>query len=207
MLQRSNEWFEARKGKFTASQIYRLLGKETLAKTKQSIDTYAFEKAVEIVYGVEEDGVVSFDMQRGIDLEPLAFRRFQELKSFEFVNVEETGFHVLNKDSGASPDGLLDNNENLEIKCPRRTKFFKLVANGTEQVDKNYIAQMQHQMAATGTERTNFFNFYIEEGIEYWHNIVIERDEEMIELIKERTEKAAIVRDEYVKKLKENSQC
>jgi len=207
MLQRTEEWFEARKGKFTASQIYRLLGKEGLAKTKQSIDTYAFEKAVEIVYGVEEQGVVSFDMQRGIDLEPLAFNRFKELKAFEFIDVNETGFHVFGKDSGASPDGLTDNNENLEIKCPRRTKFFKLVANGIAQVDKNYISQMQHQMAGTGTERTNFFNFYIEEGIEYWYNIVIERDEEMIELIKDRVEKAAIIRDEYVLKLQENSQC
>ena len=29
----------------------------------------------------------------------------------------------------------------------------------------------------------------------------------MIELIKERTDKAAILRDEYVEKLNENSQC
>ena len=92
MEQRSNDWFEARKGKFTASSIHRLMGKEGLAKTKQSIDSYAFEKAVEVVYGLDEDQIISFDMQRGIDLEPLAFARFSDNKVLDFIEVKDSTF-------------------------------------------------------------------------------------------------------------------
>ena len=106
--QRSNEWFEMRKGRFTASDIVRLLGKETLKKTKDSIDNFAFEKALEVVYGLdEEDDLVSFDMQRGIDLEPLAFDKFKGIKSLEFIDVENCVFFPFGSDAGASPDGLV----------------------------------------------------------------------------------------------------
>lgn len=47
MLQRSLDWFKIRESRFTASDIIRLLGKEGLKMTNQSIELYAFEKAVE----------------------------------------------------------------------------------------------------------------------------------------------------------------
>lgn len=206
MLQRSKEWFDARKGKFTASNINRLLGKEGLKKTKDSIDAFAFEKAVESVYGVEEDTVISFDMQRGIDLEPLAFNRFQDLKRYDFIDVKESTFIPFENHAGASPDGEVSDNAILEIKCPRRNKFFKIVANGTEQVDSAYIAQMQMQMLATETENAYFFNYLIENSLEYWHEIVIKRDEEMIDLIKERIKMATEIKLDYIKKLDKNKQ-
>ena len=48
--QRTAEWFKMREGRFTASQISRLLGKETLKTTQKSIQTYAHEAAVETVF-------------------------------------------------------------------------------------------------------------------------------------------------------------
>lgn len=61
MLQRSEDWFEARKGRFTASDIHKLLGVRGLGQTGES---YIFEKAVEEVFGLdEEDAFVSNDMQ------------------------------------------------------------------------------------------------------------------------------------------------
>lgn len=206
MLQRTNEWFKIREGRFTASKISRLLGKESLAKTKQSIDTYAFEKAIETLYGREEEGYISEDMQRGINQEPLAFNIFKELKSYEFIDVNETGFHVFGKHAGASPDGLTSNNSNLEIKCPRRNKFFKIVANGIIEVDKTYFAQMQMQMLCTKTEQSYFLNYYLENNIQHWHEIIIERDEVMIDLIKERVIMATEIKLEYIEKIKKNQQ-
>ena len=206
MLQRTEEWFKEREGKFTASQINRLLGKEGLKRTEDSISNYAFEKSVEMIYGVQEQDFVSFDMQRGIDLEPLAFKRFKEIKELEFLEVVETGFHSYCENSGASPDGLVSDNSILEIKCPKRDKFFKIVANGIDEVDPVYIAQMQMQMMATNTEKAYFFNFLIEEGVEYWHTLMIQRDQLMIELIKERISKAVIIRDKFIEKIKNNAQ-
>ena len=206
MLQRSDEWFDARLGRFTASQIHRLLGKEGLKRTKDSIDNYAFEKAVETLYGKEEESFVSVDMQRGITQEPLAFALFKDLKGFDFLNTEEVGFYKFGKHAGASPDGKVSNNSNLEIKCPRRNKFFKLVANGISEVGNDYIAQMQMQMLCTGTDKTYFINYYLDGNIQYWHEIIIDRDHEMISLIKERIEIASKIKMEYIDSINKNSQ-
>lgn len=206
MLQRTNEWFKEREGRFTASKINRLLGKESLARTKQSIDTYAFEKAIETLYGREEDTYISEDMQRGISHEPLAFSLFKDLKSYEFLDVKEVGFYKFGDHAGASPDGLVSDNSNLEIKCPRRNKFFKIVANGISEVDKDYIAQQQMQMLCTGTEKSYFLNYYLENNIQYWHEIIIERDEKMIDLIKHRIVTATEIKLDYIEKINKNSQ-
>lgn len=204
MLQRSNEWFKMRLGRFTASEIYKLLGVKGLGLTGES---YAFEKAVESVYGLdEEDTFVSFDMQRGIDLEPLAFNKFKELKSLDFIDVQECYFFPYGEHAGSSPDGLVGNDAILEIKCPKRNKFFKLVANGESEIDKNYIYQMQHQILCTNSKRAHFFNYLIEDGKEYWHEIIIERDESIIDLIKERIKLATEIKLEYINKLKLNKQ-
>ena len=206
MLQRTNEWFKEREGRFTASKINRLLGKEGLAKTRKSIDTYAFEKAIETIYGREEDAYVSDDMKRGIIQEPLAFNIFKQLKECDFLDVKEVGFYKYGEHAGASPDGQVSDNSNLEIKCPRRNKFFKIVANGLSEVDGDYIAQQQMQMLATNTEKSHFFNYYLENNIEYWHEIIIERDEKMIDLIKDRIITATEIKLNYIEKIKNNSQ-
>lgn len=204
MEQRSKEWFDIRKGRFTASRISDLLGAKGLGLTGEN---YAFEKAVEIVYGLdEEDGFTSFDMKRGVELEPLAFRKFSEMKDLEFVEVKEAYFFPFGENAGASPDGLVGEHAILEIKAPRPNKFFGLVAKGLDAIDKVYIDQMQMQMLCTNSNRCHFFNYIIFNGTEMWHEIIVERDSQRIELIKERIEMATKIRDEFVQYLIENQQ-
>jgi len=204
MNQRSKEWFSIREGRFTASRISELLGVKGLNLTGEN---YAFEKACELVYGVDEDeSFESFDMRRGIELEPIAFRKFKELKEYDFLDVQETSFFVLGDSAGASPDGLVGNDAILEIKCPRSAKFFKLVAKGYDAIDKDYIDQMQMQMLCTNSKRCHFFNYIIFKGKEMWHEIIVERDEDRTELIKKRIIEATKIRDEYVAYLTNNQQ-
>jgi len=199
--QRSEEWKAERYGKFTASEIHKLLGVRGLGENGK---TYAIEKAIEQLYGEMEENFISFDMQRGIELEPLAFAKFKELKGLEFLNVENCGFLKLNDDAGASPDGLVSDNAVLEIKCPKSTTFFELVA--TNEIDQKYYAQIQMQMMCTGRKKAYFFNYLIHEGTEYHHEIIIERDDKMIELIKERLTEATEIKKEYINKIKLNKQ-
>lgn len=216
MQQRSSEWFEARRGRFTASNISNILGGldkkgELLKMTSKAIDTMAFEKAVEIVSGIdEEENFVSKDMQRGIDLEPHAFTLLRDKKGLEFLEVEECGFYPIGENAGASPDGLIKRLSKteavVEIKCPKHIKFFKLVANGETEIDSKYIAQMNMQMMATNTKECVFLNYLIFNNEEYSHEIIIKKDEELCKLIDDRTKKAVKVRDEYVKQLKNNIQ-
>ena len=200
--QRSKEWFDLRLGRFTASQIDNILGVKGLGLTGES---YIFEKAAEIVFGAdEEESFVSYDMQRGTELEPIAFAKFKELKELEFIDVQETSFFVLGDHAGASPDGLVGNDAILEIKCPRPMKFFKLVKDN--QIDKVYMSQMQMQMLCTNSVRAHFFNYIIYNGVEMWHEIIVDRDEKIIKLIKDRLAEAVKIKGEFIGYLIDNKQ-
>lgn len=201
--QRSEEWYEMRLGRFTASRISEILGVQGLGLTGEG---YAFDKACEIVFGEDEDDrFVSFDMQRGIDLEPMAFRKFKELKSMDFIDVEEAFFFPYKDYGGASPDGVYFESC-LEIKCPKAKKFFKLVAQGEKAIDKKYIDQMQFQMLCSNSKQCSFFNYIIFKGQEMWHEIIVKRDEIRIKFIEERLPIAVKKRDEYVKLLQTKKQ-
>lgn len=199
--QGTDEWFENRKGKFTGSKISNLLGIKGLGKTGE---TYAFEQAVEKLYGRLEDSFLSYDMQKGIDLEPLAFAKFKELKESEFITVRECTFYNFGKNGGASPDGITSDNGVLEIKCPKANTFFRVLA--TNEIDKIYMAQMQLEMMSTGADKAYFFNYLVHEGKEYWHEIVVQRDETMIALIEKRIKEAVVIRDNFMKIMSNNQQ-
>jgi exodeoxyribonuclease (lambda-induced) len=200
-VQRTLEWHNQRLGKFTASEIYKLMGIKALGLTGQS---YAFDKAVEELFGEVESNFVSYDMERGIELEPLAFAKFKELKSFDFIDVAECGFFDLGFNAGASPDGLVGEDAILEIKCPKANTFFKLVA--TNEIEDKYIYQMQMQMLATKRNKAHFFNYFIFEGVEHWHEIIIEKDEEICEKILKRISEAEAFKNEYKQNLLNNKQ-
>tara|TARA_R110002153_G_scaffold180475_2_gene333916 strand:+ start:1374 stop:2000 length:627 start_codon:yes stop_codon:yes gene_type:complete len=204
--QRSDEWFEARRGKFTASNISQIL---TKGKSKDSVGvslhSLALDKAIEELYGVERDNFISFDMQRGIDLEPKAFSKLTEILAEDFIETTEASFVSYGYNAGASPDGLTSNNWNIEIKCPNRINFFKFVAS--EDIKKEYIDQMQMQMLATGTEGTYFFNYYEDaNGRQFHHLTEVLRDEERIQLIKERLELAIESKNSAIEEIKHKAQ-
>ena len=200
-LQRIDSWKQQRYGKFSASEIIKILGVRGLGETGKS---YAIEKAIEQLFGEFEERFISYDMQNGIDTEPLAFAKFKEIKSLEFLEVTNCGFFENCEHSGASPDGLVSDNAILEIKCPKSSTFFKLVA--TNEVDAKYYAQMQMQMLSTNRNKAYFFNYLIHEGTEYHHEIIVERDDVMIEKIKERLQEVIEIKLEYINKIKTNQQ-
>ena len=201
ILQRSDEWHEQRKGKFTASEIYKLMGIKALGETGKG---YAFDKAVEELYGETEETFVSYDMQRGIELEPLAFAKFHELKDHEFLQVETCGFFNFGEDAGASPDGLVGEDAILEIKCPKPSTFFKLVA--TNEIKDQYLYQMQLQMMATNRNKAYFFNYCIIDGIEYWHEIIVTKDDVICDKMEARIKEASELKQEYINNLNNNKQ-
>jgi exodeoxyribonuclease (lambda-induced) len=201
-MQRTDEWFASRLGKFTSSRINDLMGIKGLGKTGE---TYAFELACEIVNGRNmDDDFVSFDMQRGIDLEPYAFEKFSELAAEDFLKVSQCGFFELDENTGGSPDGIVSDNSVLEIKCPKPNKFFRLVADNN--IDQCYIDQMQHQMLVTGSIQAYFFNFCIYNGDPLYHQILVKRDQKRIDLMIERIAEATIIRNNFINQLNNNKQ-
>jgi exodeoxyribonuclease (lambda-induced) len=200
-LQRIESWKQERYGKFTASEIVKILGVRGLGETGKN---YAIDKAIEALYGEFEENYISYDMQNGIDTEPLAFAKFKEIKSLDFLEVTNCGYFSNCEHSGASPDGLVSDDAILEIKCPKSSTFFKLVA--TNEIDAKYYAQMQMQMLSTNRNKAYFFNYLVHEGTEYHHEIIVERDEVMIEKIKERLQEVIEIKTDYINKIKLNKQ-
>lgn len=143
-------------------------------------------------------------MQRGIELEPLAFAKFKDLKQAEFLEVETCGFFEFGTDAGASPDGLVSDNAILEIKCPKNETFFKVVA--TNEIDPKYYAQMQLQMMATNRNKGYYFNYIIIDGVEYWHEIEVQKDVELCAKIESRINEAVEIKKEYINKINQNKQ-
>lgn len=201
--QRSAEWFKIREGKLTSSDASKIMGVKGLGKTGE---TYAIEKAIELIDGADEEELNTYDILRGVELEPYAFDKFNEIKSIEFLTSVKCGFIQLNKDIGSSPDGLVNDFAVLEIKCPRRAKFYKIVINGISEVDKEYLDQVQHQMWVTGRKKAYLMFYIIDKGIEKWHIFEIDRCETTITKLKERSNEAIKLRDDFCEKLKNNKQ-
>lgn len=201
-IQRSPEWYESRRGLFTSSRINELMGQKGLGKTGE---TYAFEMAVEIVEGCNmEEDYQSYAMVKGVELEPLAFAKFSDLMSLQFVSVESCGFFALNEFTGGSPDGLVGDDGVLEIKCPKHETFFRVVLENY--IDPKYYDQIQHQLLVTGRSKGHYFVYCIYNGVEKWHHIEVPLDIERTNLMIIRTAEATIKRDHFVKQLLENRQ-
>lgn len=205
--QRTDEWREQRRGKFTASQVHRLLGKITHKTTQKSIENYALESAIDQVFGLEPElEFLPEDMRRGVELEPMAFEKFSELMAMQFIEVEDCGFFPYGRYSGASPDGLVSSDAVLEIKCPKRKKFFELVMYGEDAIDEKYKDQMTLQMMATKRKRAYFFNYVVDRGVEYWHCIEYKLDNARATLIDERLTMAGKRKSEIIKDLTNKKQ-
>lgn len=201
-LQRTEQWYEQRKGRFTASEVHELMGVQGLGRTGLSL---CRKKAQEIVFGRDEEWEVStFDMQRGVSQEPIAFELFKRQKELDFIDVQECSFFPIGANSGASPDGLVGSDSVLEIKCPKPEKFFLLVEKGIEAIDPSYYDQMQLQMKATNSKRCYFFNYLFFKGQNLSHELIVERDDKRIDLIMQRIDLAVIERDKIVEILRNN---
>jgi putative phage-type endonuclease len=154
--QRSEAWHEARCGRFTASSFSDLMAGEQTAAYQNLIA----EIAGEILTGESEDDYQSPAMERGIELEPEARKRYEETLE---VKVEQIGFIIPDDEDefhdwiGMSPDGLPDDGL-VEIKCP-------LIKTYLNYIDKNvlpndYKWQVQGQLMISGLNWCDFMSYY-----------------------------------------------
>ena len=93
--QRSQAWFEMRKGKITSSEIYKIMGEKGLSETAKS---YLLEKVVEFYDGFSEPAIGKA-LDWGTELEPVALQHYEELKN---VKVEKASFVPFDDNCGRS---------------------------------------------------------------------------------------------------------
>lgn len=153
--QRSDEWYQVRLGKATASRI-----SDIIARTKSgwgaSRENYKAQLIAERLTGRPQDSYVNAAMQHGIDTEAEARLAY----SFRHdVDVMEVGFvdHPSIGMAGASPDGLVGADGLVELKCP--TVATHIAALLGQAVPSKYLTQMQWQMACTGRQWCDFASY------------------------------------------------
>lgn len=154
--QGSPEWLQARSGRLTGSCAADMLAeiKKGEAAARRNLRV---RLVVERLTGQpQEDGFVSFDMQRGKDLEPEAFRAY-EMESGEVAL--RYGF-LAHRDLsvGFSPDGIVGDFEGLlELKCPKSATHLSYLRGGG--LPAEYRPQILHGMWVTGAQWCDFCSF------------------------------------------------
>lgn len=194
--QNTPEWFALRtEYPLTASEA------QAIGNQGKGLETLVWEKLAEKYSLSDKDKYTNKDLERGIELEPLA-RDMYELQTGN--KVEQVGFvtnEEISKVGGASPDGIIvAENGLIEIKCFEDKKHFKNIVNGLE-IESQYMWQMQMQMLFTGTKFVDFVTY----NPNYKESLLIQRvypDEKMQNDIKLGLKKGKELINEIKAKLK-----
>ena len=154
--QKSEAWFEARMGRVTGTRFKALMAGESTTTYKDLVTNIACE----IITGKQEENYVSADMEKGIELEPIARNLYEELFG---IKVAQIGFIIPDEESkfhewvGISPDGILPDNGILEIKCPKFKTHFEYIEGN--KLPTEYRYQVQGQLFVTGLDYCDFMSF------------------------------------------------
>jgi len=174
MEQRTDEWFEARLGKVTASRICDVLA----ATSTAAYQNYQAQLIAERLTGEPYESHVTTAMQWGIEKEEDARSLYEFMCDQDVLDI---GFveHFVIKQSGASPDGLVGMNGQIEIKCPNTATHIKTLT--TQKIEKKYRDQMTWQMACTGRQWCDFISY--DPRLPAEHSLCVirfERDDEQV---------------------------
>lgn len=179
--QNTQEWVNIKVGKFSAS-----IASDLLMDKKTAGYTKLIDKIVEERMTGQPTESKTFSgngfTERGHELEPVA-REDYEFRSFN--DVVKVGVVELDDWCLCSPDGLINENGLIQIKCPifnTQKEYLK-----TKKVPTPYYKQMQFELMVTGREYNIFYSYHLFlPAVE----IKVERDELMIAEIERRLSEA-----------------
>jgi putative phage-type endonuclease len=155
ILQGTDAWKQLRLGKVTASRVA-----DIIAKTKTGHSAlranYAAQLIAERLTGTVAESFTNAAMQHGTETEPEARNAYC---FYQGVTVKEVAFvpHPAIDQAGCSPDGLVDDDGMVEIKCPNTATHMDTLLG--QAVPAKYETQMQFQMACTGRKWCDFVSY------------------------------------------------
>jgi hypothetical protein len=169
--QRSQEWFDARLGKWTGSFFDKLI--TTTGKASTSADEVNNRLVAEIIIGRPDETFQSEAMLRGAELEgeALDFINFTHGYNFDKIGFMDSGLGY-----GCSIDGNDTTRDvGLEMKVPSLHTHIEYLSG--QCLPKTYKAQVQGAMLITGRKEHVFMSYHPEVKPFVW---VEKRDEEFI---------------------------
>jgi len=153
--QRTDDWYQSRLGRVTASRVA-----DVVAKTRSgwgaSRATYMGQLISERLTGRQMSSYINQAMQWGIDTEEDAVTAYELFTDNE---TEPVGFvsHPTIEMSGASPDRIIGSKGLLEVKCPETKTHIDALLGSS--IDGKYIKQVQWQLACTGRNWCDWASF------------------------------------------------
>ena len=152
--QGSEEWLESRLGRPTASNFSKLI--TPTGKASSSADAYINELIAQKITGEIPEFYKNAAMERGNELEPAAKALYEFTRDVEVVEVGLCLHDTL--ECGASPDGLVNDDGGIEIKCPLPHTHIGYLKDG--KVPTKYIPQIQGCLWITEREWWDFMSYH-----------------------------------------------
>jgi putative phage-type endonuclease len=153
ILQRSEDWHADRCGKVTASRVKDLNAKP---KKGKALNALGLTILAERVTGVQEEIKPTADMQWGIDQEPYAIAAYEN-ETGNFVLGNGVIDHPFIEMFAASPDGLVGEDGQIEVKCPNTTTHLNTLLTGV--VPDEHLPQITCQLACTRRQWCDFVSY------------------------------------------------
>jgi len=176
--QQSVEWLYSRVGHTTCSRFKDAMDFTKAGKPGAKRTAYLWELVIERITAAPSEHYASVAMQHGTQMEPFARMAYEERTG---NMVAQTGFihHPTVPMCGGSPDGLVDDDGGVEIKCPfNSANHLQCFLTG---VPEEHLPQIQGLMWITGRQWWDFVSYDSRLPPEYTIYIQrIERNEEYI---------------------------
>lgn len=153
ILQRTEDWHADRCGKVTASRVKDIDAKP---KTGKALNALGLTILTERLTGVQEETTITKAMQWGIDQEPYAIAAYEN-KTGNFVISTGLIDHQSIGNCGASPDGLVGKDGQIEVKCPSPSVHLNTLL--LREVPSEYLPQITLQLACTRREWCDFVSY------------------------------------------------
>jgi len=183
VTQGTPEWKAARAGHATASRFADVLAKVKVGEA-MGRQRYRWQLVTERIMAAPCETYSNKAMERGTLLEPEA-RDAYEAETGAFVTQTDFLHHPTVEWVGCSPDGLIDADGGLEIKCPDNPVIHVQTIHGG--MPSEHRAQVQGQMWVTGRKWIDFVSYdpRMPEGMQLYIERVKRDDAYIAELEKE----------------------
>lgn len=194
IVQGEKEWFEKKLGTISGTYLSEIMG------TPKARESAFYEILAErLTPSVDMEYLYENPMARGVRLEPEAVKAFEYVTSKQ---VERVGLCESDESKWIiySPDGLIGETEDLEIKCPLGKNYMKIVL--TNEVPKEYHYQIIQGFIVNPKLQKRYFVAYNKDIVSYPIHIIEVTRESLAEEIAEALEIEKTFLQEIEEKLK-----
>lgn len=167
IAQGTEEWDQMRIGRFTSSEMFKLLtnprskAEQEAGKLSETALTYIQVKVAETITGRQKENSYAYPLVYGKETEPVAIEAFCARTGFTHDTI---GFVAFGDHAGGSPDGIINDVDILEVKCPytidKQVDYLLL----TDQWDlkrmfPEYYWQVMSNLLFTARPKAHFVSF------------------------------------------------